>query len=310
MSHALSRRCVICNQEQANFLFHPPSSPGPIVRCAQCGLVYVGRVENGRSLIEAGPVLGDFDATLLTSADLCDVADCWELLLLPAKEAEWPASRLNALDALNRIKRHIQPPGKLLDFGCGWGFFLGIAKEHGWEPYGLEPLPGHAVYARARFGATVVTDTLRDDTFPAAFFDVITAFQVFEHLPDPAGDLARLYRMLKPGGLILIEVPNIATWSVRLLGPRHRHFVRDHLTFFSGHTLRLLLEKQGFEMLGVYHPTRRMTVRHLVGDWGGRYLPKRIPQTIEMLIKRMGLWEKIIAINLGDIVAAIARKPE
>jgi len=253
-------------------------------------------------------VLDNLDPNVLASTDLRDIAGCWELSLLPAKAAEWPAFRLNAGDALDRIEQYVQPPGRLLDFGCGWGFFLGVASERGWEPYGLDPLPGHAVHARAKFGATAVTDILRDDTFPPDYFDAITAFQVFEHLPDPAGDLARLHRMLKAGGVILIEVPNIDTWGVRLLGPRHRHFVQDHLTFFSARTLALLLEKHGFEVLSSYHPGRHMTVRHLVADWGGRYLPKPVVSATEALARQLGVWERVIPVNLGDIATVIARK--
>ena len=303
-----TRRCAICDQNRAEFLFRPKSSPGPVVRCQRCGLLYVSPVQDGHAVIKNGPVLGDLDPKSLTSADLRHIAGCWELSLLPAKEAEWPAFRLNAANALARIEQHVQPPGRLLDFGCGWGFFLGVARERGWEPYGLDPLPGHAVHARAKFGATVVTDILRDDTFPPNFFDAITAFQVFEHLPDPAGDLARLHRMLKPGGVILIEIPNIDTWSARLLGPRHRHFVQDHLTFFSARTLALLLEKHGFQVLNTYHPTRHMSVRHLVADWGGRYLPKHVVSAAEAITRRLGVWESTVGINLGDIVAVIGRK--
>lgn len=303
-----SRRCAICDQDQAEYLVRPASSPGPVVRCQHCGLLYVSSIQDGRALIQDGPVLGNLDPKVLTSANLRDIAGCWELSLLPAKQVERPAFRLNAADALDWIEQFIQPPGRLLDFGCGWGFFLGVASERGWEPYGLEPLPGHAVYARAQFGATVVTDTLRDDTFPPHFFDAVTAFQVFEHLPDPASDLARLHRLLKSGGVILVEVPDIDTWSARLLGPRHRHFVQDHLTFFSARTLALLLEKYGFQVLDSYHPTRHMTIRHLVSGWGGRYLPKHVVSTAEAIARRLGVWGKVVGINLGDIVTVIARK--
>lgn len=302
------RRCALCDQDKTEFLFRPRSSPGPVVRCRHCGLVYVSPLQDGRAVIQDGPILGNLDPQVLTSADLRDVAGCWEFSMLPAKEAEWPASRRNAADALDRIEQYVRPPGRLLDFGCGWGFFLGVARERGWEPYGLEPLPGHAVYARAKFGAFVVTDILRDDTFPPDFFDAVTAFQVFEHLPDPAGDLARLHRILKPGGVILIEVPNIETWSVRLLGPRHRHFVQDHLTFFSARTLTMLLEKHGFQVLCSYHPSRRMTVRHLIAYWGGRYLPARMVSAARGIAERLGWWERVIGINLGDIVTVIGRK--
>lgn len=243
---------------------------------------------------------------LRTSSDIRLLSGCWETTLLLERRAEWPALQHNAAAALRRLEHYVRPPGKLLDFGCGWGFFLTAARACGWETLGLEPLAGHALYARATTASTVLTDVLHDDSFPADSFDAVTAFQVIEHLPDPAGDLQRLRRFLKPGGIILIEVPNIATWSVALLGKRHRHFVPDHLTFFSPRTLRALLEKHGFEVLEVYRPTRWMTLHHLFGHWGRRLLGRPPAPTHPERVPR--LHRLVVPLNLGDIVCAIARK--
>ena len=302
------RPCPICNLDHTEIWFRSDRAPGPVVRCQRCGLVYVSPILNRRALIQDGPLLGSLDPAVLHSADLSGIAGCPEQAQLPATEAEGPALRRNAAHALDRIRRYAQPPGRLLDFGCGWGFFLATAKERGWEPFGLEPLPWRAIYARAMFGATVVTDTLRQDSFPVEFLDVVTSFQVFEHLPDPAADLARLYRFLKPRGLLLVEVPNVETWGVRLLGARHRHFHPDHFTYFSHRTLSLLLETQGFEELDSYHPARHMTGRRLAAVWGRRLLPRRAAHAAEALTYRLGLTNKILTIDLGDIVAVIARK--
>lgn len=297
--------CALCGNTQPSRLFRPPRAPGPVVRCQHCGLVYVSPLEQDQAIITA-PVLGQKDPAILTSADTRLLNGFWELAQLPKRQGERPALRRNATAALRRLERYVRPPGRLLDFGCGWGFFLATARERGWEVYGLEPLPGHALYARAMVGATVTTDVLHDDTFPADHFDVITAFQVLEHLPDPAGNLHRLHRCLRPGGLILIEVPNIATWSVTLLGKRHRHFNPDHLTFFSPRTLRALLEKYGLEVLETYRPTRWMTLRYLFGHWG-RWLLGRPPAPT-----RVGhtswLQRLVVPLNFGDIVGAIGRK--
>lgn len=304
----MRRVCPICQQETGSLLYRPRSAPGPVVRCQICGLIYVSPVQDSRAIIGDGPVLAGADPAILTSENLCDLSGCWELSQLPAKEAEWPALRCNAERALAQLHRHIGPPGRLLDFGCGWGFFLKVAQDHGWEPHGVEPLPGHAIYARSISDAQVVTGVLGDNTLAPGFFDVVTAFQVFEHLPDPAADLSRLHQALRPGGVILIEVPNIDTLGVRLLRARHRHFNPDHLTFFSGRTLSRLLQDRGFEVLSIYHPGRYMTVRHLTTYWGRRLLPRRTSHTLPMLAARLGLLSKILHINLGDIVAVVARK--
>ena len=304
------RDCAVCKSAERITLYQPIRSPGPVVRCIRCGFVYIADIQQDDAIIADGAVTQPVEERLLHSRDLNDLVGCWELTQLPAKRAEAPVLRCNAQDALQHILPLRQPPGRLLDFGCGWGFFLGAAREQGWEIHGLEPLPGHALHARAQFGANVITDILRADTFPPNSFDVITSFQVFEHLPDPSGNLAILQRALKPGGVIMIEVPNIDTWSVRLLGKRHRHFVHDHLNFFSVSTLRSLLTRHGFRAVDSYFPTRRMSVRYLMTAWGERYLPENILRPAREGLQKMGLWERIIRLNMGDIVAVVGQKPQ
>lgn len=313
MNATTIRPCPVCGQQQAEMLYRPKYAPGTVARCKNCDMVYVAALEDTKSLIFDGPVLYDqIDDAILTGSDLDAVADSWEFHQLPEKQAEWPALRRNAQDALHRLNKHIHGAvagRELLDFGSGWGFFLAVAQELGWNAHGLEPLPASALYARATYGLNIVTDTLRPDSFPPESFDVITAFQVFEHLPFPGQDLRHLHAMLRPGGLMLIEVPNIDTWSVRLLRARHRHFVPDHLNFFSAETLGRLLTATGFVVVEHYFPTRRMSVRHLVNQWGGRFLPQRATQSLRSAAQKAGLWEKTVAVNLGDIVAVIAQKP-
>lgn len=300
--------CLVCGSEAFIPLYRPARAPGPVVRCNECGFVFVARVDDGRSIIDEHRA-ASVEANLRRSYDLGDLAGCWEVSELAGKLAEESAIRANACDALTRVGRYAKPPGRLLDFGCGWGFFLGAAGEEGWEIHGLEPLPGHALYTRGKIGAEVITDILRDDTFLDSYFDVITAFQVFEHLPDPAGDLARLSRALQPGGIMLVEVPNIDTWGVRLMGKRHRHYVPDHLNFFSTDTLGRLFISSGLEVVECYHPTRQMSVGYLITAWGGRTLPKRVVAGLTSTLKTNRLWSKTIRLNLGDIIAVIGRKP-
>jgi SAM-dependent methyltransferase len=273
-------------------------------------MVFISPIHNARSLIFDGPVADEAQQKMLTSADLNDLADCWEYSMLPGKEAEWPALRDNAIDHLQRLEK-ILPNGarKILDFGSGWGFFLAAAKERGWEGYGIEPLPGHSVYARAQFKLPIITDTLRQGMFPPGTFNAITSFQVFEHIPDPSRDIATLCHMLAPGGLLLIEVPDVSTRAVSLFKARHRHFTQDHLNFFSATTLSDLMQRNGLTVLSSYAPTRHMSYRHLVTYWGARVLPGGMARAAQNTVQRLGLWEKSLRMNIGDIVAVLAQKP-
>lgn len=300
--------CPLCGALDQQPLYHPPRSPGPVGRCRRCGLVYVSPRLDTHALIFDGPTAGK-SAEAVTSADMAEVQGTWEWPLLQAKENERPALDRNSQAALDILKNLAGQPGRLLDFGCGGGFFLGAAKAQGWETYGLEPLPGHAIYARARFGAQVLTDTLRADSYPAEYFDAITAFQVFEHLPQPREDLSKLVRFLRPGGALLIEVPNIDTWGVRLLGRGHRHFVQDHLNFFSAATLARLFTDSGLEVRGHYAPSRYLTWPHLLGHWGARYLPGPLARRAQALARHPRLAHRLARLNLGDIVAVYGVKP-
>jgi 2-polyprenyl-3-methyl-5-hydroxy-6-metoxy-1,4-benzoquinol methylase len=308
----MNRSCPICNQNQGKFLFRSKKSPGPISKCLNCGMVYVSDIEDDHALFFDGPVIYDqTDPKILTSSDLNDAMDLWGYNHLPDKEAEWPALRQNAIDALIRLESFVSQPaaeGKILDFGSGWGFFLAAAKERGWHCHGLEPLPGFAIYARAKFGVNIITDTLHNNTYPADFFDAITSFQVFEHLPHPDHDIRILHKILRERGVILIEVPNFDTWTMRLMKSRHRHFVQDHINFFSEATLSQFLKMNGFTIMDSFYPKRRMSVRHLFGFWLSKSLPSGVINVFITTLKKTGLWEITLGINIGDIITVIAGK--
>lgn len=309
---ASTRICPVCSQQHSQILFRSKTAPGPAAKCLNCGMVYIAVIEDSHALIFDGPVTGSkTDPKVLTSSNLDDIKDSWEFRFFPDKEVEWPAFQQNAINALNRIELYFkksQIEHRILDFGSGWGFFLAAAQEQGWLGYGLEPLPASAVYARASFGLNIITDTLREDTFPPDFFDVITSFQVFEHLPCPKENLQSLHKMLRQDGLILIEVPNYETWSVRLMKSKHRHFVQDHLNFFSIKTLSHLLTDSGFKVIDHYHTTRHMSVCHLIKRWGRKYLPKSMANVLQNSLRRTNLWKRTIGLNFGDIITVVARK--
>lgn len=305
------RMCPVCEQNVGKVLFYPKASPGPISKCQNCSMVYVSKILDSHALIFDGPVLyGNLDAKILTSSCLDDVKDSWELTRICEKESEMPCLRENALTALKRIEALTGKPDErpLLDFGAGFGFFLSVAKERGWKPFGLEPLPATAVYARARFGVEIITDTLHENTFPGEFFEVVTAFQVFEHLPHPLDNLNCLAKSLKRNGVIFIEIPRFDTWSTRLMRSRHRHFVQDHLNFFTDATISLLLKNMGFEVQDNYAPKRVMSFQHLYICWLKDKLPKALSRIALKFLQATRLWDKTISLNFGDMLSIIGRK--
>ncbi len=135
--------------------------------------------------------------------------------------------------------------GRVLDMGCSAGSLLNVFQKNGWDAYGVEPTPHYAELARKRYGLKVTIGFLEDSSLSADYFDMVTLTQTLEHLADPTRALNQLWSLLKDGGLIYIDVPNIVK-------PKHfRFFEAPHLYTFSPTTLSLLLRKTGLEPIYV-----------------------------------------------------------
>jgi 2-polyprenyl-3-methyl-5-hydroxy-6-metoxy-1,4-benzoquinol methylase len=137
---------------------------------------------------------------------------------------------------------------RILDVGCGNGLLLAKLNRPGWILHGLEPDAGCVERVRRRLGIDVRRGVLGDRCFGPGF-DVITMIHVLEHVPDPRADLAEVRRLLKPGGVFIVEVPSCDGYGFALA--RGRWFGLDlprHLTHFSAHTLRRMAEASGFRI--------------------------------------------------------------
>ena len=301
--------CNLCGGSNVVPLYRPKRSPGPVVRCTDCGLVYVSpRERHDHIVAEARPL--DVPADLRVSKDLRILDRRWEKPLIEDYLKEYPSKMANAHRMLAEIEQ-VVPKGRLLDFGTGPGLFLAAAKERGWQTYGLEPLVGFAIFARGYFGLEVTNDFLRDDTYPEGWFDVVTALQVVEHLTNPLEELRRLYRLVRKGGLLVIELPNIANIWVRILGARHRHFVEDHLYFFSPATLRQMLTTAGFQVVKEGYSTRTISLRSCLLQLARNLEAGQDAGLARAhnLVDHLPLDRASVKLNLGDIIYAFALKP-
>jgi SAM-dependent methyltransferase len=146
--------------------------------------------------------------------------------------------------------------GRLLDIGAATGLFLAQMRRWGkWELFGLEPHPRPARYAREVLGLKVFSGTLRDHPFPDEFFQVITLWNVFEHLPDPIESLKKINRLLAPSGILILSLPYLESLEARFFGKYWAGWeVPRHLYLFPRETLTRLLEENGFDVLGRTFP--------------------------------------------------------
>jgi len=157
-----------------------------------------------------------------------------------------------------------QPRGRVLDVGCGPGFFLEVAAEAGYEVWGVDPSEFAIKLARERFGDRVQQGTLTDLASTAARFDVIVAFDTFEHIYRPLEFLDNIWSLLNPGGILAITTPDPTSTLARLSGRRWVSFkLPEHVFYWSEAPLRRALRGR-FEMLSLTRAGQYATVGFLM----------------------------------------------
>ena len=156
---------------------------------------------------------------------------------------------------LRKVQRHVhlQPRGtRLLDIGCNIGTFLQVAKERGYSVLGVEPDPG-AVEAGLRAGLDIRCGYLHEVNLGDAQYDIVTLFEVLEHLEDPAGLLKECRRILKPGGFLCMTTGNSRSWTARFMKGKWDYFdlKLGHISFFNPSSVSLMAERTGFEVVKI-----------------------------------------------------------
>jgi SAM-dependent methyltransferase len=218
--------------------------------------------------------------------------------------ADWITSQRRARRRLwrQRLKlvRARRPVGDLLDIGCGDGSFVEAAQAAGFLCAGTELSDYAAERVRRRLRIPVMTGPVRAIEWPAASFDVVTMWHVLEHLTNPRGDLAIVQRLLRPGGLLFVAVPNrlstLFNGIYRVIkGVRPPFYTPDerelHLFHFTPGSVRRLLEERGFRVLNV-----GMDVED--ADWRKRWLDQAARW-----------WCHLTGINRSLTVLVVAEKP-
>jgi 2-polyprenyl-3-methyl-5-hydroxy-6-metoxy-1,4-benzoquinol methylase len=277
-------RCALCGADDARPRFRVAPGAGAhgdlwlgearlrstadetIVACRRCGLVYV----NPR--VAFAPGLAPYS----TAAEL-------------AYFARTRAARARAFGRLlGALPRWVgEPPRALLDIGCGDGLLLELARRRGIAAQGSELSDALVRLVRGRLGADAIVGAPRED-LPAARYDAIALLNVLEHVHEPGAMLQTAARLLRPGGALLVHVPNLGGLPARLRGARwHQIEPLSHLYYFTHRTLAAMLRQHGME------PAARFS---LVVSGGARGAAQR-------LLDRAGVY-------LDSGLGVVARKRE
>jgi 2-polyprenyl-3-methyl-5-hydroxy-6-metoxy-1,4-benzoquinol methylase len=201
------------------------------------------------------------------------------------------------------------PPGRVLDVGCAAGFFLDEARKRGWTANGVDISAFAVRYAEAQLGYAVQEARIGETDFPAGLFDLITFWDVLEHVPDPAADLKRAALLLRPGGILSLTTPDLGSLPARLTSARWIGYKlsQEHIYHFTQEHLRQLLGLAGLQVADVRHVGKYVTVEFSL-DRLGRYFP-RLASWLARAARAAGVSHRVVYLDPLDILWVTARKP-
>jgi 2-polyprenyl-3-methyl-5-hydroxy-6-metoxy-1,4-benzoquinol methylase len=261
------------------------SRHGDIVQCNRCRLVF------SNPQLQQGQIL-----------------DIYRAVEDPLYQEETAAREQTFARSLLQLHAFAKPPGRLLDVGCYTGVFMKTAAAAGWKVTGVELSAWAAAIAQREGHGQVHASALEDAGLETASFDVVTLWDVLEHLSRPAAMLENVRRLLKPGGVVAVSTHRVDSLAARLLGGRYPFFMDMHLVHFSRATLERMLAACGFEPLACRRHVRVLRLGYFLDrlEVRTRFSPMR--KTVGWLARRKFLRERFISIGLLGLANVFARK--
>ncbi len=229
--------CGLCGSHRSEERFR--DGPFRVVRCTDCGLTYVTPRLQPSALIQEVYDEGYWTSSAAKDRGYSDYRSDAPLYLKTYRRR------------LAVVRRHFPRPGRVLDVGCAAGYFLSVMAEEGWQVTGIEPSDAIRAQAIERLGAERVHGGLLHEVpLEPGSFDLVTFWDVIEHVPDPVAALAHVRTLLAPGGKLLIETQNVESRAAKLLGKAWQHYKHaEHIYHFDPRTIRDLMGRAGFRIL-------------------------------------------------------------
>jgi SAM-dependent methyltransferase len=291
-AHLVDPACALCGGRERRVRFR--AGEHAVVTCEGCDLTYVTPRMEPDALLERVYNASYWSSPAPRERGYADYLGDSEL---------YRATFERRLRALQRL---LPRGGRALDVGCGPGVFLGVLHTAGWDVAGIEPSARarEAANAQLRRGA-VQRGTLAEACFEPASFDLVTLWDVLEHLPDPLGELRAARALIAPHGRLVVETQDVNSLAARLLGPGWHHYKHcEHLHHFHRGTLRRALRASGFEPLSMRAgPGGKYVRREFLVERSARLWPA-LPGLVQRLTR---LLPEVVWVDLHDEIVCVAQ---
>jgi SAM-dependent methyltransferase len=193
---------------------------------------------------------------------------------------------------------------KLLDIGCAGGAFLVAARNFGFDAVGVEPSRWMADFGRRTYGVDIRDGLLMPGMFEEPSFDVISIWDVIEHVPDPHALFSLVNRLLKPNGYLLVSYPDVGSVAAKVLGDRWPFWLSVHLLYYDRKTITAQLKRAGFETV-LFTPLNPSLPLSYVLQRAGEYFS--VFHTLASVTDKAGIGRVPLMYNMGQTILA-ARK--
>lgn len=284
--------CGLCGSAERRLKFQ--DGPFQVVTCERCGLTYVTPRLTDGALIDEVYNEGYWNSDAAKDRGYTDYTADERLYLKTYRRRR------------SIVERHFDAPGRVLDVGCAAGYFLRVMADEGWDVTGLEPSDAIRPHAERLIGAeNVRAGLLGEADLEPASFDLVTMWDVIEHIPDPVSALREVAKLLRPGGKFLVETQNVSSRAAAVLGKKWQHYKHaEHIYHFNPETIADLFARADFEIL-----ENR--------PWlGGKYVSMgfiaeragRLHPVLSTLLSPLRLLERVaVYVNLFDEMIVVAR---
>ena len=287
----MNAHCLVCQANTGRFWFSKNNCH--LYRCTQCKLIFPFPLPTGM-------------AAMYSTEYFCGANEGYGY---SNYEKIQRANNYTFHKFLDHIETAHPKRGKLLDVGAATGTFLETARTRDWEVEGIE-ISAYAAEQCQQKGLQVITGTLETAKLHPHTFDVITLWDVFEHVADQEDTLRHILKLLRPGGILALNMPDAGSLYARTLGSWWPLIVPpEHLFLFNKRNADALLNRFGFKIVKTAKVGKRFNPSYILQVlYTVRY--QAIWKKMAALIKRTPIDKIQIPLNLRDNIFIIAKAPQ